>query len=189
MHKNRLEAFTDGVMAIIITIMVLQLEPPKTTTLASLIPLIPIILSYLLSFIYVGIYWNNHHHLLHASNNVSGKVMWANHNLLFWLSLIPFATDWVNESLDQKWPVAIYGAVLFMAGLSYYILTRALINLHGNKSAIAQALKSTNKEKASIALYAAGIGLSFFNTTFSLAIYIAVAAMWFVPDSRIEKKR
>lgn len=187
MQKNRLEAFSDGVIAIIITIMVLEMKVPHDTDLKALGPLIPVFLSYLLSFIYVGIYWNNHHHMLHAIDKVNGLTLWANLHLLFWLSLIPFTTDWMNENHAEEVPVAAYGFVLFMAGLAYYILAHMLVNLHGKNSKIAKALGKDVKGIISVVLYAAGIGFAFVNTYISIIIYVGVALMWFLPDRRIER--
>src|SRR5919107_1563768 len=161
MGKGRLEAFSDGVLAIIITIMVLELKVPHGTDPAALAPLIPVFLSYVLSFIYVGIYWSNHHHLLHAVRHVNGRVLWANLHLLFWLSLIPFVTGWMGENHFAAWPVALYGVVLLFAAIAYFILTRVLVAHHGTGSALAKALGKDFKGKVSVVLYAAGIPLSF----------------------------
>jgi len=187
MGKGRLEAFSDGVLAIIITIMVLELKVPHGPGLADLRPLIPVILSYVLSFIYLGIYWNNHHHMLHAVQRVNGRVLWANLHLLFWLSLVPFVTGWMGENHLVAVPVALYGAVLFMAGLAYYILSRALIALEGKDSALAKAVGKDFKGIASLVFYAVAVALSFVNSWLAIALYIFVAVMWFVPDRRIEK--
>lgn len=186
MGKARLEAFSDGVMAIIITIMVLELKVPHGTDIATLVPLIPVFLSYVLSFIYVGIYWNNHHHLLHATQKVSGRVLWANLHLLFWLSLIPFVTGWMGENHFAEWPTALYGVVLFMCGVAYYILAHSLIAHHGKDSTLAAAFGKDYKGMVSIALYAIAIPLSFVSTLLAMAIYVLVAAIWFIPDRRIE---
>ena len=186
MGKTRLEAFSDGVMAIIITIMVLELKVPHGTDIATLVPLIPVFLSYVLSFIYVGIYWNNHHHLLHATQKVSGRVLWANLHLLFWLSLIPFVTGWMGENHFAEWPTALYGVVLFMCGVAYYILAHSLIAHHGKDSTLAAAFGKDYKGMVSIALYAIAIPLSFVSTLLATAIYVLVAAIWFIPDRRIE---
>jgi uncharacterized membrane protein len=186
MNKNRLEAFSDGVLAIIITIMVLEMHAPHSSDLASLKPVLPVLLSYVLSFVYVGIYWNNHHQLLHATQRVSGRTLWANLHLLFWLSLIPFATAWIGESHFQSWPMAAYGIVLLMAAVAYYILTRSLIRLHGGESTLARSIGTDFKGKISIAIYAAGIALAFVRPWIAGACYVSVAIMWLVPDKRIE---
>jgi TMEM175 potassium channel family protein len=187
MGKGRMEAFSDGVLAIIITIMVMELKVPHGPGLADLRPLIPVILSYVLSFIYLGIYWNNHHHMLHAVQKVNGRVLWANLHLLFWLSLVPFVTGWMGENHLVAVPVALYGAVLFMAGLAYYILSRALIALDGKDSALGKAVGRDFKGIASLVFYAVAVALSFVNSWLAIALYIFVAVMWFVPDRRIEK--
>jgi uncharacterized membrane protein len=187
MNKNRLEAFSDGVIAIIITIMVLELHAPEGVTLADLKPDLPIFLSYVLSFIYVGIYWNNHHHMLHASRNVNGRVLWANLHLLFWLSLIPFTTRWMGHNALAPDPIALYGIVLFMASLAYYILAHSLISLHGKTSQIGLALGRDYKGIVSMLMYAVAISLSLVDGWISLVLYITVAFMWLVPDRRIEK--
>ncbi|MBX7149048.1 TMEM175 family protein [bacterium] len=187
MNKNRLEAFSDGVLAIIITIMVLELTPPQGTHLDALTPLFHTVLSYILSFMYVGIYWNNHHHMLHTVRQVNGRILWANLHLLFWLSLFPFATAWMGENHFAPTPVALYGGVLFMAGLSYYILSRSLIKLHGKDSTLAKAVGKDVKGLFSQALYALAIPLSFVEPWVAFAIYLSVAFMWIVPDQRIEK--
>jgi uncharacterized membrane protein len=184
--KGRLEAFSDGVIAIIITIMVLELKVPHGTDWDTLAPLGPVFLSYVLSFIYVGIYWNNHHHMLHAISKVSGGVLWANLHLLFWLSLIPFVTGWMGENHFGKVPVAIYGGVLTMCALAYLWLEHRLIRLHGNQSALAQAVGNDKKTWLSVGLYVAGIGLTFVHPWLSAALYALVALMWFIPDRRIE---
>ncbi|MBA2423676.1 MAG: DUF1211 domain-containing protein [Chitinophagales bacterium] len=188
MGKGRLEAFSDGVLAIIITIMVLEMKVPHGDELSSLEGIFPIFLSYILSFIYVGIYWNNHHHMMHAAKQVNGKVLWANIHLLFWLSLIPFASGWMGENHFTTWPVALYGVVLLMAGIAYYILAHALITLHGKNSTISAAIGKDQKGIISIVIYAVAIGLSFVNAWIGLALYALVAAIWFIPDRRIEKK-
>ncbi len=188
MSKGRLEAFSDGVLAVIITIMVLEMKSPHGTSLADLKPVVPIFLSYLLSFVYIGIYWNNHHHLLHATQHVNGATMWANLHLLFWLSLIPFTTAWIGENHFDSWPVAIYGFILLMAGVAYFILTKTLIRLHGERSTLADAIGSDRKGKISIVLYAIAIPLAFVQPWIASVFYIAVAIMWLVPDRRIEGK-
>jgi uncharacterized membrane protein len=186
MGKTRLEAFSDGVLAIIITIMVLELKVPHGDDLTTLLTLWSVALSYVLSFAYVGIYWNNHHHLFHVVQRVSGPAMWANLHLLFWLSLIPFVTGWMGENHFASLPMACYGAVLFMAACAYYLLTLALLRHHGPDSALARALGRDHKGKWSIVVYAIGIMASFFSGWLALALYAGVAIMWFVPDRRIE---
>jgi len=185
--KGRLEAFSDGVIAIIITIMVLELRTPHEATLVALRPLIPTFLSYGLSFVFLGIYWNNHHHLLQAVKHVDGRVLWANLHLLFWLSLTPFVTGWMGENNFAAWPVALYGAVLLMAGIAYFILTRALISLHGRDSVLANALGGDVKGKVSLVIYMAAIPLAFVSPWISCALYVLVEVLWLVPDRRIEK--
>ena len=187
MTKSRLEAFSDGVLAVIITIMVLELKAPEGDTLADLRPLIPGFLSYILSFIYVGIYWNNHHHMLQLSNKVNGSVLWSNLHLLFWLSLIPFTTNWMDESEFKSLPVAVYGGVLLMCGLAYVILEFRLIKAEGEHSKLAKAVAGDIKGKMSVVLYAIAIAASFYRPWISLAIYALVAIMWFIPDKRIER--
>jgi len=187
MGKNRLEAFSDGVIAIIITIMVLELKVPHSDQLSELCTMAPVLLSYVLSFIYVGIYWNNHHHLFHVSRQVSGAVLWANLHLLFWLSVIPFVTNWMGEHYGAPWPVALYGFVLMMCGSAYYVLTLTLIAVHGRNSAIAKALGTDLKGKLSVVIYLIALGLAFVETWLSLALYAVVALIWIVPDRRIEK--
>jgi uncharacterized membrane protein len=187
MSKGRLEAFSDGVIAIIITIMVLELKVPHEANWAALRPLVPVFLSYVLSFVYLGIYWNNHHHLLQAVRHVSGKVLWANLHLLFWLSLIPFVTGWTGENYFATLPVAFYGIVLLLAAIAYFILTRVLIACQGKDSALATALGRDVKGKVSVVIYAVAILLSFVNSWFALMLYVLVAMMWLVPDRRIEK--
>ena len=185
MPKHRLEAFSDGVIAIIITIMVLELKVPHGADWAALRPLLPVFLSYILSFIYVGIYWNNHHHLLHATKKINGPIMWANMHLLFWQSLIPFVTGWMGENHFDALPTALYGGVLLMSAIAYTILQSAIIACQGRDSALAAAIASDWKGKLSIVCYAAGIGLSFVNQWIADALYVFVAVMWFVPDRRI----
>jgi uncharacterized membrane protein len=187
MHKTRLEAFSDGVLAIIITIMVLEIKVPHGATLDSLGPLLPVFLSYVLSFIYVGIYWNNHHHMLHAAKRVNGSVLWANLHLLFWLSLLPFASGWMGENHFAALPVALYGVVLLMAGFAYWLLARAIIKADGSDSILAKAIGNDLKGNVSVGLYLIAIPLTFFNEWVAEAIYIAVALMWLIPDRRIEK--
>ena len=187
MGRGRLEAFSDGVLAIIITIMVLELKVPHGAGLTDLGPLIPVFLSYVLSFIYVGIYWSNHHHLLHAVRHVNGRILWANLHLLFWLSLIPFVTGWMGENHFATWPVAFYGVVLLLAAIAYFILTRVLISYQGRDSALSKALGTDFKGKVSMVFYAAAIPLSFVNSWLSCALYVLVAVMWLIPDRRIEQ--
>ena len=187
MHKGRLEAFSDGVIAILITIMVLELKVPHEADLAGLLPLVPIFLSYVLSFIFIGIYWTNHHHLLQAIEHVDGRVLWANLHLLFWLSLIPFVTGWIGENQFAAWPVASYGIVLLCAAIAYLILTRALIALHGNDSVLATALGRDIKGKISPVFYLMAIPLAFVNPWLASALYVVVAIIWLIPDRRIER--
>ena len=187
MGKGRLEAFSDGVMAIIITIMVLELKVPHGADFDALVPLMPRFLSYVLSFIYVGIYWNNHHHLLHAAGRVSGGILWANLNLLFWLSLFPFATGWMGENHFASLPSAAYGFVLLMAALAYYLLQQCIIAAEGPSSVLKRAVGADWKGKLSPVLYVAAIGASFWTHWIAQAIYVAVALMWLVPDRRIER--
>ncbi len=187
MHKGRLEAFSDGVIAIIITIMVLEMKVPHGTDLSALSPLFPVFLSYILSFIYVGIYWNNHHHLMQLVQKVRGPVLWANMHLLFWLSLFPFTTGWMGENHFAQLPVALYGVNLFCAAMAYFILTRVLLRSHGKDSKLAAALGSDFKGKSSAVLYAAAIPLTFVNEWIGLIIYQSVAVLWLVPDKRVEK--
>jgi uncharacterized membrane protein len=187
MHKGRLEAFSDAVIAIILTIMVLELRPPHGTSLELLKPLAPVFLSYLLSFIYLAIYWNNHHHMLQSAKHVNGAVLWANMHLLFWLSLVPFTTAWLGESGLQSAPVAVYGVVLIMAAVSYTILTISLVRANGRDSALAQALGSDLKGKVSILLYALAVGLAIVLPIAACAIYMLVALIWLVPDRRFER--
>jgi TMEM175 potassium channel family protein len=185
--KGRLEAFSDGVIAIIITIMVLELKVPEGAGFATLQPLLPILLSYILSFVHVGIYWNNHHHMLHAARAVSGAALWANLHLLFWLSLIPFVTGWMGENHFAAAPVALYGGVLLMAAMAWTILVRILIRHDGSDSMLARAMGNDLKGKMSLALYVAAIALSFVNRWVALGLYFLVAAMWLCPDPRIER--
>jgi len=181
-----MEAFSDGVIAIIITIMVLEMKVPHGDDLASLRPLIPVFLSYVLSFTFVAIYWNNHHHLIHAVQKVNGPTLWANMHLLFWLSLTPFVTGWMGENHFHRFPVALYGVVLLMAGVAYSILVHVLVKHHGRDSTLAKAIGSDFKGKVSLGAYALAIPLAFVNVWFSMGIYFAVAALWFIPDRRIE---
>lgn len=188
MGKGRLEAFSDGVLAIIITIMVLELKVPHGGDLTALQSIVPVFCSYVLSFIYVGIYWNNHHHLMHVVQQVNGRVLWTNLHLLFWLSLIPATTAWMGEHPMSPWPVALYGFVLMLAGVAYYFLTLTLLNLHGKTSTLAMALGNDFKGKISVVLYAIAIGFAFWEVWVSYAFYIGVAVIWFIPDTRIEKR-
>lgn len=188
MKKGRLEAFSDGVFAIIITIMVLELHVPHGDGFRHLAPVIPVLISYVLSFIHVGIYWNNHHHIIYAAERVNGAILWGNLNLLFWLSLMPFATAWMGESHFSKWPVILYGSVLIMNGIAYSILCRLLIKEAGPDSPLAIALGKDWKGRASVITYAVAIALAFFNPWLGFVLYVAVAVMWFIPDRRIEKK-
>jgi uncharacterized membrane protein len=187
MSKGRLEAFSDGVIAILITIMVLELKVPLKADWSALSPLIPVFISYVMSFVYLAIYWNNHHHLLQAIKHVDGRVLWANLHLLFWLSLFPFVTGWMGETQFAPRPVALYGTVLLLAAVAYYILTRSLISLHGRDSVLANALGRDFKGKISVAIYAVAIPLSFVNSWSACALYVLVALMWLIPDRRIEK--
>ena len=186
MTTGRVEAFSDGVIAIIITIMVLELRPPHDATIAGLRPLIPVFGSYVMSYIFVGIYWSNHHHLLHAAQHVDGKCLWANLHLLFWLSLIPFVTAWMGENHFATWPVALYGGVLLFSGIAYYILVRALLASQANEL-LASALGSDFKGKMSIVIYALAIPLAFVRGWLAFLIYVMVAVMWLIPDRRIER--
>jgi len=191
MKKERLEAFSDGVIAIIITIMVLELKVPSGIhggDLAALKPMLPIFLSYLLSFINVGIYWNNHHHMFYLVERITGGALWANLNLLFWLSLLPFATAWMGDNHFSQWPVVAYGCLLFTCGIAYIILQFILASHCAKNSELAEAIGADWKGKVSMGLYALGIGLSFVKPYLGFSIYILVAVMWFIPDRRIERK-
>lgn len=187
MTKNRMEAFSDGVVAIIITVMVLEMRAPQGRDLAALRPLIPVFFSYALSFIFLGIYWSNHHHLVQVVQHVNGRVLWANLHLLFWLSLIPFVTNWMGETHFAAWPVAVYGIVLLLAAIAYFILVRALLSLHGSGSTLATALGSDFKGKISMVICAVAIPLAFVRSWLACALYVLVAMMWLVPDRRIER--
>ncbi|HKG93038.1 MAG TPA: TMEM175 family protein [Gemmatimonadaceae bacterium] len=187
MGKGRLEAFSDGVLAIIITIMVLEMKVPHGDTVASLRPLLPVFASYVLSFVYLGIYWNNHHHMLHACQRVDGAVLWANLHLLFWLSLVPFVTGWMGENHFAPAPTAAYGVVLLMAALAYWVLQRAIIVANGRDSLLAKAIGRDFKGTLSPAAYLIAIPAAFLNQWISGALYVAVALMWLVPDRRIER--
>jgi len=188
MGKGRLEAFSDGVIAIIITIMVLELKVPHGIDLVALRPVIPVFLTYILSFVYVGIYWNNHHHMLHVSHKVNGRILWSNLLLLFWLSIVPFGTSWMGENHFAPVPVALYGVILLMCGFAYSILARSLVSYHGKDSPLAIAIGKDSKGWLSVVLYVVAIPLAFVNERISLAIYVLVAMIWFVPDRRIERK-
>ena len=188
MGKGRIEAFSDGVIAIIITIMVLELKVPHGSDFASLAPLLPVFLSYVLSFVYVGIYWNNHHHMLQAARKVSGGVLWANLHLLFWLSLFPFATAWMGENHFAALPTAAYGVVLLMAAIAYWMLQRCIIAIEGRDSLLARATGSDFKGKLSPLFYLSGIALSFVQPWLACALYVLVALVWLVPDRRIESR-
>jgi len=187
MNKGRLEAFSDGVIAILITIMVLELKVPHGADLTVLRPLIPAFLSYVLSFVFLGIYWNNHHHLLQAVSHVNGRILWANMHLLFWLSLVPMVTGWMGNSRFAAWPVALYGVVLLFAALAYFILSRALIAHHGRESVLASAVGRDFKGKVSLAFYAVAIPVSFASAWVACGLYVIVAIMWLIPDRRIEQ--
>ncbi len=186
MSSGRLEAFSDGVLAIIITIMVLDLKAPREADLDALTPLVPALLSYVLSFVFIGIYWNNHHHLFQAARRVNGRVLWANLHLLFWLSLTPFVTHWMGVTDFAAWPVAAYGTVLLLSGCAYYLLTRALIAQHGRDSVLARAVGGDVKGKVSLLIYAAAVPLAFVHAYLACGLYVVVAVMWLIPDRRIE---
>jgi uncharacterized membrane protein len=188
MSKGRHEAVSDGVLAVIITIMVLDLKSPGSGTLAALQPVLPIFLSYVLSFVFIAIYWNNHHHLLHATERVNGATLWANLHLLFWLSLVPFTTAWMGDNHFTSWSVALYGIVLLLAAIAYFILSRTLISLHGQASTLATSIGGDKKGKISIAIYVAAIPLAFIHPWISGLCYIVVAIIWLIPDRRIETK-
>ena len=188
MSKGRLEAFSDGVVAILITILVLELRVPHGDNWQALRPLLPVFLTYVLSFVFLGIYWNNHHHMLHTADRINGKILWANLHLLFWLSLVPFVTGWMGENHFASVPAAVYGGVLLMAGIAYTILKNAIVAEHGPESTLAAAVGSDVKGKLSVALYVAAIVLAFVNQWFTDAIYVLVALMWLVPDRRIESR-
>jgi uncharacterized membrane protein len=188
MKTSRLEAFSDGVLAIIITIMVLELKVPHAVELSALKPVLPVLLSYVLSFIYLGIYWNNHHHLFQATKQVSGGILWANLHLLFWLSLFPFTTGWMGENHLATIPTAVYGFVLLMAAIAYYILQRAIIANEGRQSLLAEAVGKDWKGKLSPLLYLAAIPLAFVSSWIAGALYVFVALLWLIPDPRIEKE-
>jgi uncharacterized membrane protein len=185
--KNRLEGFSDGVLAVIITIMVLEMKAPVGGDLAALLPLVPVFTSYVLSFVFVGVYWNNHHHLLHAANHVTGAILWANLHMLFWLSLIPFVTGWMGENNFAGLPVALYGFVQLMAGFAFFILAQSLVATHGKDSALAKAIGRDFKGKASLAIYVVAVPLAFVSPLIAFVLYVAVAVVWIVPDRRIER--
>ena len=187
MGRNRLEAFSDGVLAIIITIMVLDLKVPHGTDLGALYPLWPVFLCYVLSFVYLAIYWNNHHHMLHTTQHVTGAILWANLHLLFWLSLFPFATAWMGENHFSTWPVALYGCISLMAGIAYYLLAQCLIRVHGKDSTLGKVIGRDRKGIRSIVIYILGVGFCFINPWIGFAMYVLVACIWFIPDRRIEK--
>jgi len=187
MEKGRLEAFSDGVIAVIITIMVLELHVPHGGQLSDLLPLYPKFICYVLSFINVGLYWNNHHHMFQAVKHVNGRILWSNLHLLFWLSLIPVSTDWMGENHFEQTPVIFYGVILLMCGVAYAILVSALIERHGRDSVLAKAIGRDKKGKISVVFYAAAIVLGFLNAWIAVVIYLTVAAMWLIPDTRFEK--
>ena len=187
MNKGRMEAFSDGVLAIIITIMVLEIKVPHGSELSDLLPLIPVFLSYVLSFIYLGIYWNNHHHMMHTVKKVTGTILWANLHLLFWLSLIPFVTGWMGENSFAQIPMALYGVVLLMAAIAYFILQKQIIKSHGTDSVLAKAIGKDIKGKLSPILYIMGIAFAWVSVWISGALFILVALMWLAPDKRIER--
>jgi len=186
MNRTRLEAFSDGVLAIIITMMVLEIRVPHGNDFAALKPLIPVVISYILSFIYIGIYWNNHHHMMHTVKHVTGSILWANLHLLFWLSLIPFVTGWIGENHFDPIPMALYGMVLLMAAIAYFILQTSIIKSHGDHSLLARAIGNDLKGKMSPILYSLAIGSNFFSQWISGSLYILVALIWLIPDKRIE---
>ena len=187
MTKNRLESFSDGVLAVIITIMVLEMKVPHGADLAAIGPLLPVFASYVLSFIFIGVYWNNHHHLLHTVTHVSGGVLWANLHLLFWLSLVPFATGWMGENDFAPLPVALYGLLQLLAGFAFFLLVQALIRTHGRDSALATAIGRDLKGKTSLVVYLVAVPVSFFSAPIAFALYVAVAIVWLVPDRRLER--
>jgi len=190
MDKGRLEAFSDGVIAIIITIMVLEIKMPGAhhDTLQSLWPIFPVFISYVISFVYVGIYWNNHHHMMQAVKSVNGAALWANLNLLFWLSIVPLTTEWMGENNFTMWPTILYGIVLIMCSIAYYILARVLIKHEGDNSLLAEAIGQDWKGKLSTIIYIIAVMLAWLNPCISFVLYVAVACIWFIPDTRIERK-
>ena len=187
MSKHRLEGFSDGVLAVIITIMVLEMKVPHGGDPAALLPLLPVFISYLLSFVFIGVYWNNHHHLLHAASHVTGRILWANLHMLFWLSLVPFVTGWMGENDFAALPVALYGFVQLMAGFAFFILAQSLVATHGRESSLAKAIGNDFKGKASLVVYLVAVPLAFVSSIAAFVLYVAVAAVWFVPDRRIER--
>jgi len=187
MKTGRLEAFSDGVLAIVITIMVLEMKAPEETNLKALLDVFPVFLSYLLSFIYLGIYWNNHHHLLQATQKVNGKILWANLHLLFWLSLIPFATSWVGENYEVSEPIALYAFILLMSAIAYWLLEIELIKFHDENFPLKRITQRGTKEHLSIIIYVLAIPVAFFNSWISIACFVMVAILWIVPDKRLEK--
>ena len=187
MEKNRLEAFSDGVLAIVITIMVLEMKVPHGDTLESIRPVLPVFLGYVLSFVYLGIYWNNHHHMLQTCRRVTGSILWANLHLLFWLSLVPLATGWLGETMPAQGPAALYGVVMLMAGIAYFILQQRIIADQGADSLLARAVGSDWKGRMSPPLYALAIGGAFLSAWISVGLYVLVALLWLVPDRRIER--
>jgi uncharacterized membrane protein len=187
LSKNRLETFSDGVIAIIITVMVLELRPPESADLMALKSLLPTFFSYLLSFVYLGIYWNNHHHMLHAAKRINGRVMWANLHLLFWLSLFPFVTGWIGKTHGAALPTALYGFIFLMASIAYPLLQCSIVELEGEGSVLARAIGSNRKEKLSPLCYAVAIGFAFVAPWISIGLYVFVALLWIVPDRRIEQ--
>ena len=186
MTKGRLEAFSDGVIAVIITIMVLELKPPLNENLSALLPLLPVFLGYVLSFLHVGIYWNNHHHLFQAVERINGRILWANLHLLFWLSLVPFVTSWMGESHFSLWPVVVYGSVLLMSAMAYYLMTLSILAIHGPSTQVARAIANDRKEKISLAIYVGAIAAAFCHPYVACAAYGFVAILWLIPDRRIE---
>ena len=187
MTKDRLESFSDGVLAVIITIMVLEMKVPHGADLAAILPLLPVFASYVLSFIFIGVYWNNHHHLLHTVDHVTGGVLWANLHLLFWLSLVPFATGWMGENDFAPLPVALYGLLQLLAGFAFFLLVQALIRTHGRDSALATAIGRDFKGKTSLIVYTVAVPLSFFSAPLAFALYVTIAVVWLVPDRRFER--
>jgi uncharacterized membrane protein len=188
MQTQRLEAFSDGVIAIIITIMVLEMKVPHGAELAALAPLLPVFLSYALSFLYVGIYWNNHHHMFHVTESVSGAILWANLHLLFWLSLLPFSTGWMGENHFERWPTVLYGVNLLCCALAYFVLQSVIIRSHGAGSALARAVASDWKGKSSLLLYVVGIGSAWLHSAWlGMVFFVVVALMWVIPDRRVER--
>ena len=188
MNKSRLEAFSDGVIAILITIMVLELRIPEGADWAAVQPVVPVFVTYVLSFVILGIYWNNHHHLIHAADRITGAILWANLHLLFWLSLVPFATGWMGRNNFASLPTAVYGGVLLLSAIAYTILVRTIIAAQGPQSRLQEAIGSDTKGYASLAMYAAAIPLAFVDRRLAYALYVAVALVWLIPDRRIERR-